>query len=244
MTRRLGIVSTIVGGVIVALLGATVVFRDTLATAVAERRIATAGLVCVPVAAHVPASFPPSTLQLAPMDCTSATGPLASIQFAQPLDIQLAGTRARAVTCAAIDVDLRAQHRQVTLNALGDLSHVVGLDQPAVDLVLDWAALAPLDLPPFSAAHAVVRRAGIRVMDMRDLRLWSQDGGRSMSATEVHVDKVAALGDATVSGHSTADLTAVTLLYGGQLRIEVTGRQLDSPQPSVDLTVGLGSMED
>ena len=178
------------------------------------------------------------------MACTSATGPLASIHFAEPLDVQLVGTHARSVSCAAIDVDLRAQHRQVTMNALGDVGHVVGLDQPAVDLVLDWAALAPLDLPPFSAIRAVVRRAGIRVMDMRDVRLWPENGGQSMSATEVHVDQVAALGDGTVSGHSTPDRTELTLIFGGHLRVEVTGRQLDSPQPSVKFAVGLGSAED
>ena len=244
MTRRITIVSAIVGGVGIALLGIVVLFRDTLASAVAQRRIASTGLVCDRVSAHVPIAFPPSTLQLAPMRCTAATGPIASIQFVEPLAVQLVGARVSAVTCPAIDVDLRAQHRQVTLNALGDLSHVVGLDQPAVDLVLDWAVLAPLDLPPFSASRALVRRAGVRVMDMQDLRLWSQNGGRSMSAAQVHVDKAAALGDATVSGHSTPDLTALTLVFGAHLQIDVTGRQLDSPQPSINFAVGFGSAED
>lgn len=241
MAKRIAIVGAVAAGMVVVALGAAFGFRDALASWAAERGMADAGFACDRVAVHVPASFPPSVLQLAPMRCTSASGPVASIRFAEPLDVQLDGLRARSVSCAAIAVNLRQQHRGVKLNALGDLSRVAGMDQPAVDLLLDWAVLAQRRLPSFTAARAVVSRAGHRVVEMRGMRIWPDHGGQSMSAANVRVDKMAAFGDAKLTGHSVPDRTAMTLVFGQHLRIDVTGHRLDERWPKVDFAVSRAS---
>jgi hypothetical protein len=236
-TRRVAIGLAVAGGVGGALLGAAFLFRDPLVSGFAARALLKEGLVCDPVAVHLPASLRPSTVELAPMRCTSAEGPLASIRFVAPLEVEIDGSEARAVSCADIDINLRVQHRRVTMNGLGDLSRVVGLDQPAVDLLLDWTALAPRDVPPLSVARVLVRRSGERVVEMRNMRLWMENGGQSMSAVKVHVDKVAALGDATLSGHSAPVKTVMNLVFGKHLGVQVTGTQLRAPRPNVDFKV-------
>ncbi len=235
--RRVAIGFAVAGGVVVALLGAAFAFRDPLASYFAARALLKAGLDCDTVAVQIPASFLPETVQLAPMRCTSSTGPLASIRFAAPLEVEIDGSEARAVSCAEIDINLRERHRRVTMNTLGDLSRVAGMDQPAVDLLLDWAEVAPRELPPLSVAHALIRRAGERVVEMRNMRVWPEHGGQSMTAVKVHVDKVAALGDATLSGHSNPDKTVMTLVFGKHLGVQVTGTRLGTPRPNVDFKV-------
>jgi hypothetical protein len=130
----------------------------------------------------------------------------------------------------------------VTLNTLGTLSAVVGLNQPAVDLVLDWAELSRMPLPAFSAHHATIRRGGQRVVEMRDMVLLPERIGQSMSAREARVDAAGILGAGTLRGRATPQRTSIRLRFGA-MHVEVVGRRLSSPRPTVDFTVGLGDGE-
>lgn len=239
--RRIAIVGIVVAGVITASVASAFVVRDPLATLVVARGLGSAGLRCDHVAVHLPASLSPSSFQLAPMRCTRAHGPLAAIRFVAPLVVRLDGAHVHSASCATIDVDLRAQHRTVALNTLGDVSRVVGLDQPGTDLVLDWAALATPGSPPFSAGLAVIRRGGRRAVEIHELRLSPDHDGQSVSGRDVHVDQVSALGAATLRGHATRQRAAITLVFDGHLQVDVTGRHLASPHPAVDFSVGVAS---
>lgn len=238
-SQRIVKVGVAVVGTMALLVVAALSFRNPLVSFVAKR-IARAGQVeCDRIAIRVP--LWPSTFSVEPTRCVVATGPVASIQFLEPLLVRLDGWHVVSASTSAIDVDLRTQRRAVRLNTLGDVSRAVGMEQPGVDLVLDWAALASPRMPPFRAEHAIIRRAGQRAVSLTGLELAPQGSGQSISAAAARVDQVAVLGPARLNGHSTTSRTTLALTFSDHLRIGIAGHHLDTARPTIDFSVTIGA---
>jgi len=70
------------------------------------------------------------------MRCESDEGPLQSIELKAPIYDELEGLGIGLVHSESVTIALRAQaHRDVELNALGDMTRVVGFDEPAVEMM-------------------------------------------------------------------------------------------------------------
>lgn len=236
--RRIAMIAALVAGVLACVVAVAFSQRGPLATFFARRAMEAAGLHCDQLTVQLASSRLPSHLDLAPMRCTSPTGPLASVRFVTPLHVRLAGLRVRSTECDEILVDLRATHREVSLNTLGDIGHIGGLDQSGIDLALDSAQLASNPHPPFHAVHATIHRAGRPVAVLEHLRVSTTDTVRRTSASRLRAATAPFLGDGTLDARSTPDRADVNFVFG-HLHIHVEGRHLEDRRPQVSFSARL-----
>ena len=145
----IGILLSSLAALVLLSVGGLLCFRDAILSVVAARVLARRGIRCGPISLRLPLALPPSPIVLAATRCELAEGPLAAIAFKEPLSIQLDGFTVGPITCASVEVDLRPRlRREVELNTLGDLTPLVGLEQAALDLMFDTAALSSQKAPP------------------------------------------------------------------------------------------------
>src|SRR5450432_4659861 len=180
--RVLWIVAIVAAGLVALLVGGWWL-RSPIASFVATRVMESQGLSCNPVQVRVPAALPPSPIQLAPMRCESNEGPLQSIEFRTPLYVDLEGLGVGLVHSESLTVVLRAQpHRDVELNTLGDMTRIVGFDEPAVEMMFDSAQMSTRKVPPFFVSRASVFRADRAIATLRDMRVTPMPTWMSVSA--------------------------------------------------------------
>jgi hypothetical protein len=191
-----GVVLLLVAALLLLSIGGLVFFRDAVLSALATRSMARRGLLCGKVVLHVPLALPPSPVVMEATRCEVAEGPLAAVELKAPLFIHLEGFQVGSIRCASAEVHLRPRApREVALNALGDLTRLVGLEQAALDLLFDTAALSIQPAPPLRVTELLVRRAGKLVISFQDLELTSSDAGH------LRAGRRAGRGAAAAEGH-------------------------------------------
>lgn len=133
---------------------------------------------------HVP--LPPSTLELAGTRCKVAEGPLEWIEFKEPLFIKLEGLSIGSLGCGSIELNLRpSTHKEVTLNTLGDLTRIAGVEHQVLELMFDSATLSSGVHPPLFAAHAVLRLGGKEVATYEELKVVSTETAMTVTSPSV-----------------------------------------------------------
>ena len=239
--RRISWIVAIVAAVLVALLVGGWWLRDPIASFVATRVMESQGLSCNPVQVRVPSALPPSPIQLAPMRCESNEGPLQSIEFHAPLYVDLEGLGIGLVHSESVTIALRAQaHRDVELNTLGDMTRIVGFDEPAVEMMFDSAQMSTRKVPPFLVSRAIVLRAGRLIATLRDMRVTPRQTGMSISARDVRVNQAAALGDASLTMTASPDRVVVDVHFQSNLRAKVTAEHMRALRPNVRFEIAVG----
>jgi hypothetical protein len=239
--RRVLWIVAIVAAVLVALLVGGWWLRNPIASFVATRVMESQGLSCSPVQVRVPSALPPSPIQLAPMRCESNEGPLQSVEFHAPLYVDLEGLGLVLVHSDSVTIALRAQaHRDVELNALGDMTRIVGFDEPAVEMMFDSAQMSTRKVPPFLVSRANVLRAGRLIATLRDMRVTPMQTGMSISSRDVRVDQASALGDASLMMTASPDRVLVDVHFQSNLRAKVTAEHMRALRPSVRFEIGVG----
>ena len=237
--RILWIVAT-VAAVFVALLVGAVLLRNPIASFAAKRVMEGHGLSCDPVQSRVPFAIPPSPIELAPMRCESTEGPLRSIRFHTPLYVDLDGLGIGLVHSESVTIALRARpHRDIELNTFGDMSSIVGLDEPAVELMLDFAEMSTRKLPPFLASRANMLRAGRSFATLRDMRVGPVRSGMSISARHMSVGQIAALGDASLRMTASPDRVFADFHFHSMLRLKITTERARARRPNVRFEIGV-----
>ena len=231
----------IVAAVLVALLVAGWGLRNPIASFVATRGMESQGLSCNPVQVRVPSALPPSPIQLAPMRCESNEGPLQSIEFHTPLYVDLEGLGIGLVHSESVTIALRAQaHRDVELNTLGDMTRIVGFDEPAVEMMFDSAQMSTRKVPPFVVSRANVLRASRSIATLRDMHITPTRTGMSISSRDVRVNQAAALGDASLMMTASPDRVVVDVHFQSNLRAKVTAEHMRALLPNVRFEIGAG----
>ena len=239
--RRVLWIVAIVAAAIVALLVGGWWLRNPIASFVATRAMKSQGLSCNPVQVRVPSALPPSPIQLAPMRCESNEGPLQSIEFHTPLYVDLEGLGIGLVHSESVTIALRAQaHRDVELNSLGDMTRIVGFDEPAVEMMFDSAQMSTRTVPIFVVSRANVLRAGRSIATLRDMRVTPVQTGMSISARDVRVNQASALGDASLIMTASPDRVLVDVHFQSNLRAKVTAEHMRALRPSVRFEIGVG----
>jgi hypothetical protein len=234
------IVAIIAAALVAVLLGAWWL-RDPIASLIATRVTEGQGLSCSLVQVEVPSAWPPSPIQVAPMRCESKEGPLQSIEFRAPVYVDLQGLGIGLVHSESVTVALRAQaHRDVELNALGDMTRIVGFDEPAVEMMFDSAQMSTRKVPPFLVARANVLRAGRLIATLHEMRVEPTQTGMSVSSRDVRVEQAAALGDASLVMTASPDRVHVDVHFQSNLRAEVTAEHMRALRPSVRFEIGVG----
>ena len=237
---RRWIVAT-VAALLASLLAGAWLLRDPIASFVATRGVESQGLSCTVVQVHIPAALPPSPIQLAPMRCESSAGPLQSVEFNAPLYVDLEGFGIGLVRSESVTMALRAQpHRDVELNTLGDMTRIVGMDEPAVAMMFDSAQMSAREVPPFLAGHAKILRAGQSIATLRDMRVTPLPTGMSISSRDMRVDQASALGDAALMMTATPDRVVVDVQFQSNLRAKVSADHMRAVRPSIRFEIGLG----
>jgi hypothetical protein len=238
--RVLWIVAIVAAGLGALLVGGWWL-RNPIASFVATRVMESQGLSCNPVQVQVPSALPPSPIQLAPMRCESNAGPLQSIEFRAPLYVDLDGLGIGLVHSESVTIALRAQaHRDVELNTLGDMTRIVGFDEPAVEMMFDSAQMSTRKVPLFLVSRANVLRAGRSIATLRDMRVTPMQTGMSMSSRDVRVDQASALGDASLMMTATPDRVLVDVHFQSNLRAKVTAEHMRALRPNVRFEIGVG----
>jgi hypothetical protein len=231
----------VIAAVLVALLVAGWWLRDPIASFVATRVMESQGLSCTRVLVQVPSSMPPSPIQLAPMRCESAEGPLQSIEFHSPLYVDLDGLGIGLVHSESVTIAHRAQaHRDVQLNTLGDITRIAGFDEPAIEMLFDAAQMSARKVPPFFVTQAKVLRAGRLVATLRDMRVTPMPTGMSISSPDVRVAQAVALGDASLTMTASPDRVIVDVHFQSNLRAKVAAEHMQAVRPSVRFEIGVG----
>jgi hypothetical protein len=216
--------------------------RDAIASFAARRAFARRGLRCSPVSVHVPLALPPSPIELEATRCEATKGPLESVLFKEPLRVHLGRLKIRSLTCASLEINLRPRaHREVELNALGDMTRLAGLDEPAVELMFDSAALSRERVPPLLATHAVVRRAGKPIAECHDLRVSRSGAGMTVSSPRAHVDQAPLLGEGSLQLTASPTAAAATVVFSGNMKVRVVLEHIDGAKPKVDFSIAVGS---
>ena len=232
----------IVTALLIAIPAMGLLFRNALATLAATHVLARQALVCDSVQARVPFALPPIQIELAPMHCRSKAGPLQSIHFAAPLHVDLGSGHIAAVRCATATLALRAQpHREVELNTLGDLTALVGLDEPAVELMFDAAYLAERPTLPLRVANVTVLRDGRPLAMLTELQVLPLPDGLSLAARSLRAGQISALGAASLYATASPGHARAVLKYPSRLRITVIAEHLDAPKPSVRFEIAHGA---
>jgi hypothetical protein len=235
------LVIAIVAAVLVALLAGGWWLRDPIASFVATRGLEGQGLSCTRVLVQVPAAWPPSPIQLAPMRCESNEGPLQSIEFHTPLYVDLDGFGVGLVHSESVTIAHRAQaHRDVELNTLGDITRIAGFDEPAIEMLFDAAQMSARKVPTFFVSHANVLRAGRLVAKLRDMRVTPMPIGMSISSPDVQVAQASALGDASLTMTASPDRVLVDVHFKSNLNAKVTAEHMRATRPSVRFEIGVG----
>jgi hypothetical protein len=231
----------IVTALLVALLMGAWWLSDPIASFVATRAMKSQGLSCNPVQVRVPSALPPSPIQLAPMRCESNEGPLQSIEFHTPLYVDLEGLGIGLVHSESVTIALRAQtHRDVELNSLGDMTRIVGFDEPAVEMMFDSAQMSTRTVPHFFVSRANVLRADRSIATLRDMRVTPVQTGMSISARDMRVNQASALGDASLKMTSSPDRVLVDVHFQSNLRAKVTAEHMRAARPKVSFEIGVG----
>jgi len=239
--RRVLWIVAIVAAVLVALLAGGWWLRNPIASFVATRVMESQGLSCNPVQVRIPSALPPSPIQLAPMRCESSEGPLQSIVFHAPLYVDLEGLGIGLVHSESVTIALRAQpHRNVELNTLGDMTRIVGFDEPAVELMFDSAQMSARKVPPFRVSRANVLRAGQSIATLRDMRVSPMQTGMSISSGDMRVNQASALGDASLVMTASPDRVLVDVHFQSNLRAKVTAEHMRALRPNVRFEIGVG----
>lgn len=227
---------------LVALPVAGLLSRNVLATRAATRVLAGQSLSCEPLRASVPFALPPSPVELAPMRCTSRSGPLQSVHFEAPVYVELNGLHIDLVRCASVTISLRAQpHPDVERNALGEVGGIVGLDEPAIELLFDATHMAAHPPPPLLAANATVLRAGLPLAVLTELRLVPVPEGMSVTARSMRAGQISALGAASLRATASPEHALTVLHFDSNLRVTLTAERMQSPRPRVRFEIGRGA---
>lgn len=233
----------ILGSVLAALLLlslAGLFLRHAIASFFTGRVLAQKGFHCDPISVHVPFAIP-SNLELAATTCKVTEGPLESIVFKEPLSIQLKGLEIGALACSSLEINLRpSAHREVDLNTLGDMSRIVGLDEPVLGLLFDSAKLSVDKNPPLLATQAVMRRGGKQVARFRELLLVSSDEGITISSPRVQLDQATLLGEGAMRLTATPTAAVVTVVFAGDLKVKVVLDHIDATKPTADFNIAIG----
>jgi hypothetical protein len=227
---------------VLALTLAGLFFRDALASFGATRLLAQRGFHCDPLSVHVPLMIPPANLQLEPSRCKVSEGPLESVLFTEPVSLHLEGFEVRSLAFTSLEINLRpAAAREVDRNTLGDMSRIVGLDQPALELMFDSAKLSRGRNPSLEAGHAVLRRAGKQVAGFRDLRVATSENGSTISSPHAHLDQAALLGEGALRLTATPTAAVFSVVFAGDLKVKIVLDHIDATRPTADFSVAIGS---
>lgn len=220
---------------LVALLIAGLLSRDAIASFIAARSFAKRGFECGTIAVHAPLGLPVK-LELAPTHCKVREGPLESITFKEPLFIRLDG-----VECASLEVNLRpAEPREVDRNTLGNLSSIVGLDGPVLEMMFDAAKLSSDRNPPLLATRALLRRAGKQVSSYQDLRVVATDEGTIITSPAVQVEPATVLGPGALQLTATPTAVKLNVVFAKDVRVKVVLDHIDSTKPSAAFNIAIG----
>lgn len=212
--------------------------RHGIASFFAGRVLAQKGFHCDLVSVHVPFALP---LELAATTCKVTEGPLESIVFKEPLSVELKGLAIRALACPSVEFNLRpSEHRDVELNTLGDMSGIVGLDEPVLGLLFDSAKLSADKTPPLRATQVVLRRGGKQVARLRELLIVSSDEGITLSSPRVRLDQAELLGEGAMRLTATPTAAVVTVVFAGDLKVKVVLDHIDATRPTADFNIALG----
>jgi hypothetical protein len=238
--RILSIVAAVFGAFLVCGLS----LRNRIASLIATRMMAGQGLSCDPVQVHVPFAMPPSPIELAPMRCESSAGPLQSIHFHAPTYVDLIGLDIGLIHCASVTISLRARpHRDVELNTLGDITTVVGLNEPAIELLFDAAQMSARKTPSFLASSATVLRASQPIASINDMRVTQTHTGISISAPRMRVNQVSALGDASLRMSASPDHAFTDLHFHSNVHVTITAEHLQARRPDVRFEIARGESD-
>jgi hypothetical protein len=222
---------------------AGLLFRDAIFSFAVARALPRRGLQCDPVSLHVPLAIPPSPIELGATRCAVGEGPIASIEFKEPLLIELDRFAIASLTCASLEIELRPRaHREVELNTMGDLTRLIGLDRPVLDLMFDSAVISRDANPPLRAARAVVRRAGKVAIAFRDLRIVSGDKGMTVSSPRAMVPAAALLGEGDLVLKATPTAAVAAVSYPGGMHVTIVLDQIDATRPKADFRVAVGAV--
>jgi hypothetical protein len=236
----IGILWSSLAALLLLSVGGLLCFRDAILSFLAARVLARRGIRCGPISLHLPLALPPSPIVLGATRCELAEGPIVALAFKEPLSIQLDGFKVGSITCASVEVDLRPRpRREVELNTLGDLTRLVGLEQAALDLMFDTAALSSQKAPPFQAGQAVVRREGQPVIRFHELEVTSSDQGMTVSSPRACFDPAAVLGEGPLVLKATSTLAVVTFAFSKSLRVEIVLDHIDAGRPTAEFRLAL-----
>jgi hypothetical protein len=240
LTARRILWSLLAALLIIAVAG--LLLRDAIVSAAVARGLARRGLQCDPVSLHVPLALPPSPLELDATRCGVGEGPIASIEFKEPLLVRLERLTISSLSCASLEIELRPRaRRDVELNALGDLTRVAGLDRPVLDLMFDAAAISRDSNPPLLATRALVRRAGRPAIEFHDLRVVSGDEGMTLSSPRATVHQARMLGEGDLLLKATPTAAVATVAYPGSLHVTIVLDHIDATRPKAGFRVVFGA---
>jgi hypothetical protein len=239
--RSRGILWSVLAAVLLLAI-ATLLLRDAIASVAASRALAQRGFRCVPVAVHLPLALPPSLIGLAATRCEVGEGPFQSIEFKEPIDVHLDRFSITSLMTASLEIDMRPRvHREVELNALGDLTRIVGLDHAALDLMFDTAELSLDRHPPLLAGRAVIRRAGRPVMRFQDFKASFSGDGVTVSSPRASVEGAALLGEGALLIRATPTAAVATAAFPGGLSVKIVLDHIDAARPKADFTIAVGA---
>jgi hypothetical protein len=169
-------------------------------------------------------------------------GPLQIVEFKEPLYIHIHRFKIAVATCNDLRIDMRPRaHQEVEKNTLGDLTRLVGADEPAVELMFDSAKLSEDDNPRIFAAHARITRATKPIVEFRDLHVTSTDEGMVVTSEKAHVDQAAILGDGVLRLVATPTAATVDVKFAKALKVKVVLDHVDATKPKVDFNIAIAS---
>jgi hypothetical protein len=243
MTAHLGTIGislSLLAALLLLSIGSLILFRDAILAVVAAWALARRGIRCGPISLHLPLKLPPSPIVLRATRFELAQGPLMAVEFKGPVSVNLDGFKAGPITCASIEVDLRPRvKREVELNAMGDLTRVVGLEQAALDLMFDTAALSSQKAPPFLAAQAVVSREGKVVIRFQELDVTTSEEGITVSSPRASFEPASLLGEGPLVLKATTTLAVVTFAFSKNFRVEIVLDHIDAIRPTAEFRLAL-----
>jgi hypothetical protein len=236
--QRAVIILSIVGALF-ALFVVGVLLRNSIASFVAARVLASQNVSCNRVQVSIPAALPLSAIESAPMRCESSKGPVRVIDFRSPLVIELKGFGARAAHCSNVTIDLRPRrHPEVDTNVLGDIADLLGLDEPGVELLFDAAETSSQKSRPFSAARATLFRAGQLIAKLSDVHVNPTPNGMVITARKLNFSQIALLGDASLRVVSSPDRVLADVRFSPNLHAKVIGENMRARRPKIKFEIG------
>lgn len=234
--RRVAVVA-----IVLFLLGALgVLLRNPLASLVASRVLAARGLRCDHVQVRVPLTLMPNRVDVGPMRCDSSLGAIDTIDFREPLTVQLHGFKPTAVRCGAIALNFRpAPHREVDLNTMGDIADLAGGTDLPVEMLFNSAELAHQNEFPLTATHATVTRARQPLADLDALRLVPTPTGMTLSGANAEIHQMSVLGHASLYMTASQDRVHMEVRFSPLLHVNITGEHMRARRPRVEFELEL-----